>query len=169
MKICINKSLWEELNIQYCIATLTDRNPIAHSNVLLSVNSLYNKQALMPWFTGETQHSAVVIQTNVEVSDPCPLERFCGPVAKAVFFLIGAIPLCCNIVTIYYVNNTTYINQKLLKVKILATRFSYNEPSSGQKRKIVLVHSVIAHSMGSHIVYISYYRSHVGWKPTCDL
>ena len=45
--------------------------------------------------------------------------------------LIGAIPLCCNIVTIYYVNNTTYINQQLLKVKILATCFSYSEPSSG--------------------------------------
>ena len=49
----------------------------------------------------------------------------------------GAIPLCCNIVTIYYVNNTTYINHQLLKVKILATCFSNSEPSSGQKRNIV--------------------------------
>jgi len=68
----------------------------------------------------------------------------------------------CFVVIIYYVNNTTYINQQLLKVKISATLFSYNEPSSGQKPKIVLVHSVIAHSMGCHIVYISYYRSRVG-------
>ena len=35
-------------------------------------------------------------------------------------------------VTIYYVSNTTYINQQLLKVKILATCFSYSESSSGQ-------------------------------------
>jgi len=34
-------------------------------------------------------------------------------------------------VTIYYVNNTTYINQQLLRVKILATCFSCSEPSSG--------------------------------------
>jgi len=32
-------------------------------------------------------------------------------------------------VTIYCVNNTTYVNQQLLKVKILATCFSYSEPS----------------------------------------
>ena len=64
--------------------------------------------------------------------------------------------MCCNIVTIYYVNNTTHINQQILKVKILATCFIYSEPSSGQKRNIVLVHSVIVHSMGSHIVYIVY-------------
>jgi len=66
------------------------------------------------------------------------------------------------IVKIYYVNNTTYINQLLLKVKILATCFSYSEPSSGQKRNIILVHSVIVHSMGSCIIYILYYGSHVG-------
>ena len=58
--------------------------------------------------------------------------------------------MCCNIVTTYYVNNTTHINQQLLKVKVLVTCFSYNE-SSGQKRNIVMVHSVIVHSMGSHI------------------
>ena len=88
MKIRINKSLWEGLHTQFCIATLSDRNPIAHSNVLLSVDSLYNKQALMPWFTGETQHSAVVIQTNIEVSHPCPFQCLCGPVAKAVLIHI---------------------------------------------------------------------------------
>ena len=64
--------------------------------------------------------------------------------------LIAAIPLCCIIVTIYYVNNTTYINHQLLEVKILTTCFSYSEPSSGQKRNIFLVHSVIVHSVGSH-------------------
>ena len=64
--------------------------------------------------------------------------------------------MCCNIVTIYYVTNTTYINQQLLKVKILATCFRYIEPSSGQKWNIVLVHSVIVHYVGSHIVYILY-------------
>ena len=48
-----------------------------------------------------------------------------------------------NVVTIHYVNNTTHINQQLLKVKILAKCFSYSEASSGQKRNIVLVHSVI--------------------------
>jgi len=37
--------------------------------------------------------------------------------------LIGAIPLLCNIVTIYYANNTTYINQQLLKVKNLGNMF----------------------------------------------
>ena len=42
------------------------------------------------------------------------------------------------------------------KVKILAICFSYSEPSSGQKRNIVLVHSVIVQSLGSHIVYILY-------------
>ena len=62
--------------------------------------------------------------------------------------------LCLNItvtllyaVTIYYVNNTTYINQQLLKVKILATCFSYSESSSGQKWNIAQVHSVIVHSV----------------------
>ena len=68
------------------------------------------------------------------------------------------------IAIIYYVNNTTYINQQLLKVKILATCFSHGEPSSGQKRNIVLVHSMIVHSMGSHIVYISYCRLYVAEK-----
>ena len=80
---------------------------------------------------------------------------FCNPEMSKIS--IGAISLCCNIVTIYYVNNTTNIYQQLLKVKILATCFSYNEPSSDQKRKIVLVHSVIVHSMGSHIIHILYY------------
>jgi len=42
---------------------------------------------------------------------------------------------------------------KLKYFKILATCFSYNEPSSGQKQNKVLVHSMIVHSMGSHIVY----------------
>jgi len=37
-----------------------------------------------------------------------------------------------NSVAIYYVNSTS-INQQVLKVKILATCFSYSEPSSGQK------------------------------------
>jgi len=63
----------------------------------------------------------------------------------------------------FYVNNTTYINQKLLKVKILTTCFSYSELSSGQKRNILLVHSVIVQFMGSHIVYILYCRS------TCNI
>jgi hypothetical protein len=44
---------------------------------------------------------------------------------------IGTTQLCCNIVTIYYVNNTSYINYQPLKVKILATCFSYSEQSSG--------------------------------------
>jgi len=79
-----------------------------------------------------------------------------------VIFLIGATLLCCNIVTIYYVNNITYINQQLLKVKILATCFSCREISSGQKWNIVLVYLVIVHCMGSQIVYILYYRSYVG-------
>ena len=65
-------------------------------------------------------------------------------------------------VAIYYVNNATYINQQLLKVKILATCFSYSEPPSGRKRNLVLVHSVIVHSAGSHIVYILYCGSYVG-------
>ena len=43
-----------------------------------------------------------------------------------------------KLVTIYYVNNIKYINQQLIKVKILATRFSYNEPSSGQKQNVVI-------------------------------
>jgi hypothetical protein len=34
----------------------------------------------------------------------------------------------------------------------------YSDPSSGQKRNTVLVHSVIVHSMGSHIFYALYYR-----------
>jgi hypothetical protein len=59
---------------QYCIATLSDRNPIAHSNALLSVNSLYNKPALMPSFTGDTQHIVVVIPTNTEVSDTLSIQ-----------------------------------------------------------------------------------------------
>jgi len=75
-----------------------------------------------------------------------------------------SIVLNYKIVTIYYVNNTTYVNQQLLKVKILVTCFSYSAPSSGQKRYIVLVHSVTVHSMGSHIVYSLYYTSYVGWK-----
>jgi hypothetical protein len=43
---------------------------------------------------------------------------------------------------------------KLKYFKILATCFSYNEQSSGQKQNKVLVHSVIVHFMGSHIFYI---------------
>jgi len=39
------------------------------------------------------------------------------------------------------------------KIKTLATCFSYNEPPSGQQQNEVLVHSMIVHSMGSHIVY----------------
>lgn len=33
--------------------------------------------------------------------------------------IIGTIPLCYNIVTVYNGSDTTYINQQLLKVKIL--------------------------------------------------
>ena len=36
----------------------------------------------------------------------------------------------------------------LLKVKILAACFSYSDPSTGQKWNIILVHSVIVHTMG---------------------
>ena len=50
--------------------------------------------------------------------------------------LIGAIQMCCNIVTIYYVIDTTYINQQLLKVKILATYLSYSEPPSDNSTSI---------------------------------
>jgi len=39
---------------------------------------------------------------------------------------------------IYYLNIRTYINQQLLKVKILATCFSYSGPSPGRKRDVVL-------------------------------
>jgi len=46
---------------------------------------------------------------------------------------------------------------KLKYFKILATCFSYNEPSSGQKQNKVLAHSMIVHSMGSHIIYIFNY------------
>lgn len=88
MIICINKSLWEELNILYRVATRSDRNPIAHSDVLLYVNCLFNEQALILWFTGKTQHNAVVTTTDTEVSDPCPFESFCRPVSKAVFIHI---------------------------------------------------------------------------------
>ena len=42
-------------------------------------------------------------------------------------------------VTICNVNNTAYVNQQLLKVKILATCFSYSETPSGQKQNIVIV------------------------------
>jgi len=52
--------------------------------------------------------------------------------------------LCLNL-TVYYVYNTTYINQQLINVKILATCFSYSELSSGQKQSLLLKHSVIVH------------------------
>jgi len=71
---------------------------------------------------------------------------FCETVQKYVCDVSGTL---WHSVTIYYGNNTTYINQQLLKVEIVATCFSYSEPSSGQKRNPVLVHSVIVHSMGS--------------------
>jgi len=32
--------------------------------------------------------------------------------------IIGVIPFCCNIVTIYNGSDTTYVNQQLLKVEI---------------------------------------------------
>jgi len=56
--------------------------------------------------------------------------------------------------TIYYVNKT-YINQQLLKVKILATCFSYNEPSSGKKENIVLIHSVPSSGQNQNYVLCS--------------
>jgi len=46
---------------------------------------------------------------------------------------------------------------KLKYFKILATYFGYNKPSSGQKQDKVLVHSMIVHCIGSHIVYIFNY------------
>ena len=63
---------------------------------------------------------------------------------KRVCIVTVCIVTVC-ILTVYYLSNTTYINQKLLKFIISATCFSYNEPSSGQKWKIVVVHSVIVH------------------------
>jgi len=39
----------------------------------------------------------------------------------------------------------------------MATCFGYNEPSPGQKQNKVLVHSMIVHCVGSHIVYIFNY------------
>jgi hypothetical protein len=54
-------------------------------------------------------------------------------------------------VTFFFaVSNTTCIKSAELKT---ATCFSYNEPSSGHKQNKVLVHSMIVHCMGYHIVY----------------
>ena len=50
-------------------------------------------------------------------------------------YLPNTILWAYDFITIYYVNNTTYINQQLLKVKALATCFSYSELSSGQKKE----------------------------------
>ena len=54
--------------------------------------------------------------------------------------LYRILQVCCRLyylATIRYVNNRTCINQQLLNVKILATCFSYSEPSSGQKNILV--------------------------------
>jgi len=66
--------------------------------------------------------------------------------------LIGAMPLRYNNVTNYY-SQWHDIISKLKYFKNLATCFSYNEPSSGEKQNKVQVHSMIVHCMESHTMH----------------
>jgi hypothetical protein len=60
-----------------------------------------------------------------------------------------------QITIIYLVNNTTFIGNK---TKNSVTCFSSVEPSSSQIQDTVLVHSVIAYTMGSNIVIYGIYE-----------
>jgi hypothetical protein len=82
---------------------------------------------------------------------------------KTRIFLIGAIPLCCNnIVIFYYRLKTQHILISNFKIfKILATCFGCKKPSLGQDRTKSR-HNEGAHSMGSHIVYSYwYFKNHL--------
>ena len=129
------------VQVESCNTDTTPNQPHRNSNTHRTKNNATNVVI--------QQNSRKPLMMDILMSETCWAHKKWNKIASDIklVFYTSTITMMHGPINI---RNTTYINQQLLKVKILATCFSYSEPSSGQKRNRVLVHSVIVHSMGSH-------------------